>query len=1386
MILQKANSYIRKRGGLLGGAEPGIQGGFRMTALLAVIVMAIALFGMAGTADAALHAYYFDADTAGPTTIATGVATDMTTCGTFTGPPSVGIALRDTVGTCADREQQAANIGPVFEYWYPTAVAATTNITGQATGNLWYLRERVNQGPNNVTLSILKVTSTGTITVLGGATYALASGENADIDFDLSAVSGTLNVGEKLGFRLSFDSGTSTQMRAYFGPGNGAGGGNVGYVTVDEAIPAGPTLSTGPTASATDSGTHVDGTFTLTSTWASTPGVSACNYTIDGTTWVGGTVTGTGPYTCTATPTCTEADNPMTLNMQATDSGGTTTATSISRTCDTVAPTTSDNASATWVNTSPQAVTLTPVDTTGGNSGVGSTNWCVDTATPGTCDPAGNTGTSASVTCTAGNACTRYVRYRSTDNVGNIETTKTSTNVINIDMANPGEVTGFAGVAGNNTVALSWNANASDTGSGLDTTNTYKVVRGTTLPADYCGAGTVVYTGNGTSHPENTAANGTTYYYKLCTLDNAGNYSAGSPVGPVTPQACAAIAPGDLTAPTVNSDNVIVQWTGASCGASNNDTYRVYRNGVLVTGSEQACSAGTMTYDDTSVSAETTYNTPGYTVRGYNTSGTCESSDSNAVAVTTPASEYLLGGCSSCHNYTSLDDEGNIRNALTGNFVGSHDTHLNLGMICTYCHADNSANNHRNAYISMANNGTSYGKGASFPQTNTPTPYQTCSNLNCHGTASPTWADNSGTKGDCSICHGMSDSPATYRDTAGQTGNTDAEVGAHLNHLTSGHNYTNDITCANCHTQPTGSTYTQKVLEGTNHNDGIGNAINAEITWSTFATNSGNLDPAYTGAQCNNTYCHGATLSDGDKPPTWATPGLTGVKTTDCAYCHGYPPSTITDHDGLNVNTADECAGCHSHVSTNNDGFTDITKHMNGIIEGGSCYGCHSQVKGTRRAVMTEFVNGTSGHMMYNVSVALEAALVTDCGKCHTENGTLHKDGALDNNRATGIISPPNTAFCVDCHKSGATNNDFTGDVAGAAMDINTAYTTGTDRFNHSAEAGCTDCHGDGSGNVRIHNSATAGLLKYSTQNNTCFQTSPVNACHATGSTAVNKIQDEFNPTNATGGTHPVLGTVTPKSTVLQADTTGAMFVDGWSKDSVATCTDCHSMNGTGPRGPHGSSYDYILKGLDTSIDGTGGTGPTSGRAYGTPKNSSVTGWGDATYAQENLCLNCHASDVYGLSAFDNGTNPTTAITPSQMGLSPMGHNDFAESVMRLDCLFPFGLTDAADGGATEIWAGANPEGSFQKNGCTNCHAGAGAGESNGTMSFGAHGSNYATASYTTGGGFPSNSNNTGLMDGNSWLQAPDDTNACYAESALNSGTPANPSWNSCAKGFHN
>ncbi|MCI0372062.1 MAG: FG-GAP-like repeat-containing protein, partial [candidate division NC10 bacterium] len=126
---------------------------------------------------------------------------------------------------------------------------------------------------------------------------------------------------------------------------------------------------------------------------------------------------------------------------------------------------------------------------------------------------------------------TVYAWYK--DAAGNVSTTASDS--ILLDQSLPGNGT-LTATAGNGQVALTWSG-FSDGGSGLSGTNPYRLVFATGgVPAASCTSGTQLLLGSATSFTHTGLTNGTTYSYRVCASDNAGNVSTGATAS-ATPQA---------------------------------------------------------------------------------------------------------------------------------------------------------------------------------------------------------------------------------------------------------------------------------------------------------------------------------------------------------------------------------------------------------------------------------------------------------------------------------------------------------------------------------------------------------------------------------------------------------------------------------------------------------------------------------------------------------------------------------------------------------------------------------------------------------------------------------------------------------------------------------
>lgn len=150
---------------------------------------------------------------------------------------------------------------------------------------------------------------------------------------------------------------------------------------------------------------------------------------------------------------------------------------------------------------------------------IGTTHMCVSNTTTCTTWLAYATTKSWTLTTGAGTK-TVYVSFK--DAAGNISAATTDTVIVDATVPTNGTVTGSAsGGVG----TLSWSGFA-DPGSGIAS---YKVVYSTGASApSTCATGTLLGTSTGTTITHSGMTVGTTYRYRVCAIDNAGNISTGA------------------------------------------------------------------------------------------------------------------------------------------------------------------------------------------------------------------------------------------------------------------------------------------------------------------------------------------------------------------------------------------------------------------------------------------------------------------------------------------------------------------------------------------------------------------------------------------------------------------------------------------------------------------------------------------------------------------------------------------------------------------------------------------------------------------------------------------------------------------------------------------
>ena len=136
-----------------------------------------------------------------------------------------------------------------------------------------------------------------------------------------------------------------------------------------------------------------------------------------------------------------------------------------------------------------------------------------------------------------------------------------------------------------------------------------------------------------------------------------------------------------------------------------------------------------------------------------------------------------------------------------------------------------------------------------------------------------------------------------------------------------------------------------------------------------------------------------------------------------CNGCHGFPPSIATGHPDVPTPTLAACKACHNNVNDVATGYADVfvnkAQHINGLLEGGGCNGCHgyppsrkSFVGSTGNWADARMENYTGGGGAHTVAGHIPPGATQDqawanCTKCHNQND--HATNPLEFKPSTNI-----------------------------------------------------------------------------------------------------------------------------------------------------------------------------------------------------------------------------------------------------------------------------------------------------------------------------------------------------------------------------------------------
>lgn len=991
---------------------------------------------------------------------------------------------------------------------------------------------------------------------------------------------------------------------------------------------------------AANTGTYVPAGVTFTALITEPDSTPTCNYTTNGSTWTTGVISGaSSPYTCTATVTGLTA-GPVTLNIQASSlGGGPTNGSSLSRTVDTAAPTTSA-APAAGTYGSDQSVTLTGDD--GAGVGVSSIAYCVDTTN--VCVPGTAYSGAVAVTGTPGLSVTKYLRYRATDIFGAVETTKSSQYIIDQSCTESGTVTLTAlpnPITGATVVTAIVGGGASAAMVSFDNGGSWVA--------------------SGSTYTPPTQSNFSLQFLAKATGSCGGEiFAAANPTTANIDTRTLGLEANAATAVQSGLTSIAVDMS--YCGDKDGDAkYQVdYRiaagTWVIGTAVVDPTNDGHFTKSITGLTSGLTYEVRMiYTDPDGILAGTA--TQSTSVLLVAWTDNAMLHNS---NRFTGTTKHGGAW-GTPGNYAG--------GITCATCHEKNTGNIKRiKATISypdgsaMPGGGTSsavallattgFGNDATAPRASSNKVCEAChtydaaqingvdrhaanqsvaaghyDNQDCTGCH----VHKAGFKADCTSCHG--NPPVVDTTAANGLVNTDvtgsATSGKHDTHVN-----TLGYTCNTCHTgwESANEMPDQTVAARINLGfSAFGDTIatyNGRNKVNGYKATAGTTVTTTATLTCASIYCHGT-----------ATPAWTTAATVVCGSCHGTaatgaPSESAGDGDLSGAVTGTKVGKHVKHTA----------KYACDICHNGAGYGTAKHVDGSNDISFSGAAVGTTYDKPSSTCSSVTCHTGADyvwntsspalgCDSCHGYPPTSASDAA-NNKHAAGATPVNHDKFiagdssaitgnhddCATCHgKNNAGETDNT--AAGGDQYLSTYHGDGKIEMNGWA----TD-----SGQDTQYNSANWGCAKACHANAAAYQLSdsalPVQL-HRYGAGGCNGCHD------AGSGGAPI---VSAASGHTDADGAGATYTAG-------TCTDCHPGGTKGIM--HAKSGDANVVAIPNNT--------TVGISYTHLVDTGINGFvlgGDATTGttEAQICWNCH--DTNGISEWGVNNNANTGSSPYNYG----------------------------------------------------------------------------------------------------------------------------------------
>lgn len=422
-----------------------------------------------------------------------------------------------------------------------------------------------------------------------------------------------------------------------------------------------------------------------------------------------------------------------------------------------------------------------------------------------------------------------------------------------------------------------------------------------------------------------------------------------------------------------------------------------------------------------------------------------------------------------------------------------------------------------------------------------------------------------------------------------------------------------------------------------------------------------------TGASMNCLSCHDGTIALGEVLSRGARIGMAGATTTlpagnsnlgtdlsdDHPVSFAYTatlaatrgelanPATLTGKVRLDASGQMQCTTCHDPHDDSNGKFLVVPNAASAL-----CQTCHAKNywTGSSHKLSTKTWNGAGSNPWPHTSGTTVAANgCENCHRPHTAGGKkwLLNHAAEENN-------------CYSCHNGNVAAKNIQAEFAGKSSIHPVAASTGTHDAAEPAliqarHVECADCHNPHASNgssgtlpgslagVRGVSSGGTEVKPATAEYQICYR------CHADSPGAPaprtprqivqGNVRLEFAATNPSF--HPVAGP--GRSSNVPS------LIAPWTTASTMKCGDCHNNNagpgagGTGPKGPHGSTYPTLLERQYLKADRTPESAANYALCYKCHSRTSILS--DNSFKEHSKhitgertpCNACH--DPHGISA---------------------------------------------------------------------------------------------------------------------------------------------------------